>query len=214
MIDLIQRFIIPAAYTLLPAVYNSDRATAMLLATGLQETKFRHRRQLPRLKNAPPGPARGFWQFERGAYSALAGILTHRRTSGVLALAIAKLRYAPFTVAHLRELQACLEHNDVLGAVCARCLLLTLDAGLPGPEDVDEAYKQYLEAWQPGSKRPEDWPGNYAEAWGRVRLGLEGVPNVVVTGPNLIDRGPADAGDRTSGDAGGAAADEPQKGRD
>lgn len=51
--------ILDPALKLLPSM-DSVRARMMLLAIGLQESRFEHRRQLGN------GPARGFWQFESG----------------------------------------------------------------------------------------------------------------------------------------------------
>ena len=47
------------AMALLPARMDTPEADCMLLAIGLQESRFVHRRQIG-------GPARGFWQFEKG----------------------------------------------------------------------------------------------------------------------------------------------------
>ena len=72
MIDEVHRFIVPTAFALLPPTMRSDRATAMLLAIGLQESRFLHRRQFHN------GPARGFWMFERGG--GITGVLQHERS--------------------------------------------------------------------------------------------------------------------------------------
>ena len=48
--------ILDPAAKLLPGM-DSAKARVMLLAIGLQESRFEHRRQIG-------GPARGFWQFE------------------------------------------------------------------------------------------------------------------------------------------------------
>lgn len=61
--------LIPAAARLLPGVAFTPEAKVMLLAIGLQESRFEHRRQIK-------GPARGFWQFEAGGGTA--GVLRQR----------------------------------------------------------------------------------------------------------------------------------------
>src|SRR5690606_35531315 len=67
-LDVVVEQAIWPAYALLPSRMDSDRATVMLLAIGLQESRFEHRRQIK-------GPARGFWQFERGG--GVRGVMTH-----------------------------------------------------------------------------------------------------------------------------------------
>lgn len=59
---------IEPAFLLLPARMESAEAVQMLLSIGLQESRFTYRRQIG-------GPARGFWQFERGG--GVAGVLRH-----------------------------------------------------------------------------------------------------------------------------------------
>jgi hypothetical protein len=92
MIHRILHYTLPAAAELLPpAMMKSPRAWAMLLAIGLQESKFLHRRQVVDAKKHTFGPARGFWQFERGGGTA--GVLQHTKTSD-LALPAARQRPA------------------------------------------------------------------------------------------------------------------------
>ncbi len=50
-------------------VRDTPEGRLMLLAIGLQESRFEHRRQLGN------GPARGFWQFEAGG--GVKGVMTH-----------------------------------------------------------------------------------------------------------------------------------------
>src|SRR5690606_38643231 len=73
-LDVVVEQAIWPAYALLPSRMDSDRATVMLLAIGLQESRFEHRRQIK-------GPARGFWQFERGR--GVRGVLTHPATAAL-----------------------------------------------------------------------------------------------------------------------------------
>ena len=60
LLDAILRTAINPALGMLPAKMDTDAARVMLLAIGLQESRFEHRRQMGN------GPARGFWQFEKG----------------------------------------------------------------------------------------------------------------------------------------------------
>src|SRR5688572_4074343 len=121
----IDSHVLPAAFALLPGEWASERARAQLLATGLQETKFRARVQ------AGGGPAHGFWQFEPGSKAALALLLGHR-TIGPVLRRVCKVLVVPAT----RE--ACYEaivHNDTLAACFARALLWNDPRSLPGPND-------------------------------------------------------------------------------
>lgn len=159
MVDFIHYFIVPAAYAVLPPQMNSHAATAMLLAIGLQESKFEARRQHEN------GPARGFWQFERGG--GLYGVTTHRHTREPFQAALAELQY-PTSLTNLNTLYTAIEHNDVLACVCARLLLWTLPADLPTAQQSDLAWAQYLDAWRPGKPRFDSWPENFAKAWAIV----------------------------------------------
>lgn len=158
--DWIARHVIPAAYSVLPDAAKSERATAMLLAIGYQESRFQHRRQIN-------GPARGWWQFE---FAGVRGVLSHDLGRPFSLFALSALRYettTPPVVIH----QA-LEHNDVLAACFARALLWTEPAALPGQNDQAEGWRQYIAQWRPGKPHPETWGEAWQEAWSTVgRIG-------------------------------------------
>lgn len=148
--------VLPAALSLLPPEMDSPAARAMLLAIGLQETRFRNRTQVR-------GPARGFWQFELGG--AVADVLTRRSTRQHAEAALTALRYPTFA-AH-----ACfvaIEHNDVLAAVFARLNLWTLPDALPQRAEAERGWEQYVAAWHPGKPHRETWDANFARAWGEA----------------------------------------------
>lgn len=156
MIEHILAYTLPAAYSVLPPEMVSNEATALLIAIGAQESRFQHRRQVN-------GPARGFWQFEIGG---VRGVLRHDQSRPAIVTALQALRYPPVqdpAVIHLA-----LEHNDVLAACFARCLLWTLPVRLPGPNDAELGWDQYVEAWRPGRPRHETWFSYYVTAWGAV----------------------------------------------
>lgn len=165
MIDQVQRYIIPAAYSVLPKPMNSPKATAMLLAICLQESKALHRKQLPRKAGLKPGPARGLWQFERGG--ATRGVMTHAETRGPLSVALTELRYADVLTSSV-ELHKIIEHNDVVAAVFARLLLWTVPYALPTRDEPGFGWKQYLTGWNPGEPHRETWTNYFIEAWQRV----------------------------------------------
>jgi hypothetical protein len=152
MIEHLIHHVIPAAYALLPPAMASRRATAMLIAIALQESRLTERRQLH------GGPARGFWQFER---IGIKGVLLHRKSQPPIEAVLATLCY-PKDAEGAYE---AVEHNDVLAASFARCLLWTLPEALPAREDTRLGWQQYLAAWRPGKPHPATWDALYQQAW-------------------------------------------------
>jgi len=147
--------VIPAAYGLLPANMNSPEATAMLLAIGLQESRFLHRKQIG-------GPAMGFWQFESGG--GWRGVICHASTTVHAQHVLKTLGYDgdPGYEA--------LERDDILACAFARLLLYTLPGRLPGRFEEEEGLRQYLEAWRPGKPHPETWNSFYEQAWNAQKV--------------------------------------------
>jgi hypothetical protein len=98
----------------------------MLLAIGLQESRFLYRAQKIAGQPYMKGPARGFWQEERGG--GVHGVMIHPATKD-LAQAICKERGVPFdsVLIHAR-----LETDDILAAAFARLLLWADSKPLPG----------------------------------------------------------------------------------
>lgn len=170
MIDHVQRYVLPAAFSLLPEQMRSTPAEALLLAIGLQESNFTDRRQRPN------GQARGFWQFEE--LGGVKGVLQHPQSRQVIGDVLLRMKYGGAPRYRVWE---ALEHNDVLAAAFARLLVWTLPDALPSsPEESEAAWSQYLAAWRPGahtygdnSRRAllrEKWEQNYAEGWRRARV--------------------------------------------
>ena len=163
MTDLLLVHILPAAFSLLLPSMASTRATAMLVAIALQESGIRDRQQLG-------GPARGFWQFEKAGVRA---VLDHARSGVLIATALRILRYdvaMPASAIH-----AAIEHNDVLAACFARCLLWTDARTLPLPHEHEAAWAIYVETWRPGKPRRDSWHQCYTDAWNRARVPLPGM---------------------------------------
>lgn len=148
---------IEPALALLPAGMRSDRARVMLLAIGLQESRFQHRRQLK------GGPARGLWQFERGG--GVRGVLMHE-SSQECARWICSMRNVVPTVS---AAYAALERDDVLAAAFARLLLWTDPRALPAVGDQLGAWALYLRTWRPGQPHADTWPALYTGAIETVR---------------------------------------------
>ena len=140
----------------LPGKFDSPEATVLLLAIGLQESRFEHRQQIG-------GPARSFWQFEKGG--GVRGVLQHS-ASAKHAQALCALRgIAPTeTAVYQRMLE-----DDLLGCAFARLLLYTDAAALPALGHADAAWDYYLRNWRPGKPHPETWGPLYAQALAATR---------------------------------------------
>lgn len=141
-----------AGMKFLPSKLASTEAKAGVLAIGLQESEFKHRRQLG------DGPARGLWQFEQ---SGVRGVLNHAYTTGLIKPILASFLYEDYTP----TVWTAIEHNDLLALIVARLLLYTAPWPLPGPTEAPEAWRQYLWCWRPGRPREEKWLENYTKAW-------------------------------------------------
>lgn len=159
MIDQVRLFVLPAAFALLPLPMRSIEATALLLAIGLQESRFELRRQVG------GGPARGFWQFE---VPGVREVLTHPQTIVPIGQVVDTLRYGT-AADEAVYLQRAIGDNDTLAACFARCLLWTLPEKLPEPDQAVVAWSQYRRTWRPGKPRVETWRENYAAGWTLAR---------------------------------------------
>lgn len=161
------------ALALLPANMDTPAARAQLLATGLQESRFIDRRQLVGSPPRPIGPAKSFWQAERGG-GMVHGVRLHIATSA----AAAKLYQARGVAARDADIWDAIEHDDVLAAGLARLLLWSDPGRLPKVGDADGAWSLYLRTWRPGAYErgtPDQraalrmkWSGNYAQAMAEV----------------------------------------------
>lgn len=149
---------IDPAMALLKWVPDSRESRCLLLAIGLQESRFENRRQMGN------GPARGFWQFERGTAASRGGVwgvFLHPASAGMLRQLCAE-RGCPPSPSNIWE---AIEHDDVLAAGLARLLILTDPFKLPALGDVDGAWRLYAQrCWRPGKPHPQTWPGFYAQA--------------------------------------------------
>ena len=148
----VHQFVIRAALDLLPAKMSSPQARAMLLAIGLQESRFKHRQQIK-------GPAHGFWQFEKGG--AVKGVLTHASTRPLLLPILELLRYKS-------DAQTCYDaivDNDTLACIFARLLLWTVPGKLPVHTQEASAWSYYIEGWRPGKPHQQRWHDCFQHAW-------------------------------------------------
>lgn len=155
-----------AALALLPAAMTSPQALVMLYAIGLQESRFEHRYQVVAGKPGAKGPARGFWQFERGG--GCKGVVNHQASRYWMAQ-VCEARGVPMDAAAIWQ---AIETDDVLAAAAARLLLFTDPLRLPALGDVDGAWKLYAErVWRPGKPHPQTWGGFYKTALALVAPG-------------------------------------------
>ncbi|QKQ48473.1 hypothetical protein [Achromobacter denitrificans] len=169
----IVRTAIDPALTLLPAAMDTPAARLMLLAIGLQESRFEHRRQLVGSPPRPVGPAKSFWQAEQGG-GMVHGVRLHAATRA----AAAQLYQARGVPGRDAAIWDAIEHDDVLAAGLARLLLWSDPGRLPAVGDVQGAWNLYLRTWRPGAyergspeKRAElraKWGRNYALAVAEV----------------------------------------------
>ncbi len=154
-LDVIVSRAIGPAYDLLPSRMQSDKATVMLLAIGLQESRFEHRRQIA-------GPARGFWQFELGG---CVGVMNHPATR-IYAVDVCNERGVQPVA---KAVYAALEHDDVLAACMARLNLWWDAAPLPELTDAEGAWRLYLRTWRPGKPHRQTWDALHKRAVATVR---------------------------------------------
>jgi hypothetical protein len=144
------------AFALLPARMDTKEARCMMLAIGLQESRFQHRQQIG-------GPARGFWQFEKGG--GVRGVIMHDTTREA-AKAVCKARGIPATT---DAAYAALDQDDVLAAAFARLLLWTDPKPLPALGETDQAWGLYTRTWRPGKPHRQTWDALYNRALEAVR---------------------------------------------
>lgn len=147
---------IDAGLALLPGAMDTPAARVMLLAIGLQESRFTHRAQV--VNGGGKGPARGLWQFERGG--GCAGVVRHN-ASRYWAASVCKARGVAFDPLAIWR---ALETDDVLAAAAARLLLFTDPKRLPAVGDSQGAWDLYIRVWRPGKPHRHTWNGLYDEA--------------------------------------------------
>lgn len=152
------------AFYSLPAKMSNEQARVMVYAIGLQESKFLYRRQMIEKggKLVPDGPAKGYWQFERGG--GCRGVINHS-ASRYWMHDLCEQRHVQFDSLSLWN---AIENDDILAAAAARLLLFTDPFKLPAVGDEQGAWDLYARVWRPGKPHPEDWPANYGHAVGHV----------------------------------------------
>lgn len=150
--------IINPGLALLPLAMDSEKAIVELLTIGQQESRFEYRRQMGN------GPARGFWQFERGG--GVRGVMQHHTTTGHAHRLCAELGVAWDAAA----IWTALETNDLLACGFARLLLYSDPKKLPSVWDADAGWDLYARTWRPGKPHRETWDGYHLAS--RQALGI------------------------------------------
>lgn len=136
----IESVVMPAALGMLPPAMDTREARVMLVTIGLQESRFKHRRQVN-------GPAHGFWQFESAG--GVHGVLTHHATKPFILPVLGTLGYLP------SDCYYAIRDNDVLACVFARLLLFSHPK--PLPREAASAWGYYLDTWRPGKPHRATW---------------------------------------------------------
>ncbi|WP_369952261.1 hypothetical protein [Ralstonia syzygii] len=153
--DVIKTAINPAL-AILPSAMDTKEARVMLLAIGLQESRFQYRRQVG-------GPARGFWQFEEGTKQTRGGVwgvYLHDASRYWLD----RLSASRGVLFQPDAIYRALDTDDVLAAGLARLMLFTDPRRLPTVTDTDGAWALYLRTWRPGKPRRDSWNALHEQA--------------------------------------------------
>lgn len=164
MLQKINDEVLTPALRLLPASWDSKEARVMLLAIGLQESRFTHRYQVVQGKPGAKGPARGFFQFELGTEASrggVTGVYMHPATKYWLRTVCA----ARDVLCYPTDIWQALENDDILAAAVARLLLVTDAYPLPKTNDMRGAWDLYAKrTWRPGKPHADTWGAFHAQA--------------------------------------------------
>ena len=159
---------IDPAMELLPAQMDTAEARVMLLAIGLQESRFTYRFQ--KLVGHPyrKGPARSFWQFECGTEASKGGVwgVMLHDASRFWLNHLCEQRGVAFDA---NDIWNAIETDDVLAAGLARLLLFTDPRKLPAVNATpDETWAYYLRNWRPGKPHRMTWDAFHQRAQAHV----------------------------------------------
>lgn len=153
---------IDPALKLLPAPMDSPEARVAMLTIGLQESRFEFRFQKLAGRSYMKGPAKGFWQMERGG--GVLGVLTSKSTKQLAE----ELCFASHVLANSPAVWEAIENDDVLAAGFARLLLWSDPLALPALGDAAGAWSLYVRTWRPGKPRRETWDAFHRQALAQV----------------------------------------------
>lgn len=162
--EILLKTAVTPALALLPAAMDTPQARVMLLAIGLQESRFIYRYQQVQGKPGVKGPARGFWQFEQGSRAGRGGVwgVCLHQASRYWLDVVCTARGVAFEP---RAIWEAIEQDDVLAAALARLLLFTDARRLPAVDDAQSAWDLYaLRTWRPGKPHRQTWDAFHAQA--------------------------------------------------
>lgn len=154
--DFLKRIVDPALQFTAPfmGIPVTDEARVLLMTIAGQESNWAARLQVG-------GPARSYWQFEKGG--GVAGVFA--QASGPLQK-VCWVLDIPFDEATVFEAMA---WNDTLACVMARLLLWTDPAPLPWVGDKRAGWEYYLRNWRPGMPHPDGWETRYDQSLAAMR---------------------------------------------
>lgn len=149
MLELVCNHILSAALSLLPTKMDTPEARQVLLTIGMQESGFRHRRQMN-------GPAKSLWQFE---ISGVAEVMRHHSTADHAKNVLDALEYGFLPPAAVLE---AMEDNDVLSCCFARLALWRHPDALT--DVASDMWFIYQDIWRPGKPHPAEWQRHWETA--------------------------------------------------
>lgn len=134
----------------------TDSARVLVMTIAGQESRWKERRQIG-------GPARSYWQFEKGG--GVAGLFRVTPRQLGTACASQDVLLDPDVVFEA------MAWNDTLACAMARLLLWTDALPLPAIGDKEGAWRYYLRTWRPGMPHRQTWDGLYDQSLAAMRQG-------------------------------------------
>lgn len=163
LLNKINKNYIDPVFAILPKEMDTIESRLMLLSIGLQESRFTATYQKLSGRPGEKGPARGYWQFEKGTESSRGGIwgvYLHSASKDWLKR-LCQARGVEFNV---DKIYAAIEIDHVFAAGVARLLLLTDSKKLPMCGKTQDAWDCYSRVWRPGKPHRGTWDGLYEAA--------------------------------------------------
>lgn len=166
MSDLLQtvndKYISPI-FDVLPKQMDTVEARLLMISIGLQESRFTTTYQKVSGNPNAKGPARGYWQFEKGTRASRGGVwgVYLHEASRYWVSELCKCHSVKFDPDFI---YSAVETNPVFAAGVARCLLFTDSKKLPQVGKVQEAWDCYTRNWRPGKPHRQTWDSLYDQA--------------------------------------------------
>jgi len=148
----------------MPSKLDTKESRVMLLTIGLQESRFTATRQLVGKPPKPTGPAKSYWQGEKGG-GMVHGVRVHASTNVLAHEAYNRHKVAANDLA----IWNAIEFDQVLACTLARLLLYSDPFKLPELGAQGAAWSLYTRTWKPGKPKPDTWPEFYQQALAFVK---------------------------------------------